>query len=99
MSFTRRKFGSCVLLNTIRNLENLQYILPVDQHNYIHSVYNPPQTPTPRQAIKYLEQVYNAGESLKQRQGGHYVVKDFTELVLSQCIANYMQFIHKDEKI
>jgi len=79
--WTARKFGQSILFLAVRNLETHQFLMPVDQHAYLHSVYDPPELPTPQQAINELERALDAAESLKTRHSTHLLTKE----ILDRC--------------
>lgn len=97
MLWTRRFFESCILLCTLRNLEELQVLIPNDIHSYIHARYTYPRPPTPKQALNRLEQAIDFNEGLKIRQSGGYVHRPLTNEVMKLCISNYDNLLHKDK--
>lgn len=87
--WTAKKFGKCVILNTIRDLETHQDYLPLDVHNFLHEEYEPPRLPTLLQAMTEIERAFDAGEQLHTKKDGKYILKEFGETILRQVIRNY----------
>ena len=92
--YTARNFGRCILFKTVRDIETHQELLYRDVHNYIHSNYDIPTMPTPKQAINEIERAKHYGERLHIHENGHYVYKELTDLVLRACIKNYDELTH-----
>lgn len=68
LEFSRRMFSHTMLMQTLRDLEFMQEMLPMDIHNMgkhnLHTIYGPPAMPTPRQAMDRIDDAYETGERL-----------------------------------
>ena len=53
------------MLQTLRDLDRMQFMLPVDTHVALHRKYDAPPLPTPKQAADEIIEAYEAGEKLK----------------------------------
>lgn len=94
--WTEKKFGQCVLFNTLRNLESQQFCLLRDIHGYLHEAYDPPKLPTPLQAITEIERARDDGEKLVARDRGIYIEHKLSDDVMKQVIRNYEELRHRD---
>lgn len=60
--------GRTALTQTLRDLEYMQEMLPMDIHNMgkhnLHTIYGPPKMPTPRQAMDRVAEAFDIGERL-----------------------------------
>lgn len=83
------RFGKCVLLNTLRNLESQQKKIPKDVHLYLHDTYEPPELPTPLQALTEIQRAAKAGEELNIRYKCIHIRKKIGEEVMKQVVQNY----------
>lgn len=63
--FTRRAFGRFAITQALRDLERHQYLMHVDQHNWLHDRYEPPELPTDGQAAREVIDAYENGEMFK----------------------------------
>lgn len=66
-SWTKYKFGKATLYIILRRLENNQYALPIDTHAKLHRIYNPPEMPSPTQAMNAIE--YAASHDIRLQTG------------------------------
>lgn len=87
--YTAREFGGHVITRVLRTIETHQERLPIDVHDYLHGKYEPPKVPTPRQAMEEIERAKDAGERLKIKKHGHYIITEITDKVLKACIQDY----------
>ena len=66
--FSARMFSHTLLLQTLRDLQFMQEVLPVDIHNMgknnLHTIYGPPALPTPRQAMDRVSEAFETDELL-----------------------------------
>ena len=60
-----RTFGSLALLQTFRDLERHQFLMPIDQHDILHRLYAPPVIPTMQEAMFVVSEAYDASERLR----------------------------------
>jgi hypothetical protein len=88
-SWTEKMFGKCVLFNTLRNLESQQFCLPLDVHDYLHEIYDPPKLPTPLQAVTEIERAKEDAEKLLIRERGVYIKHKLCDEVMKQVIHSY----------
>ena len=84
-----RAFGQCILLKTLRNLESQQTKLPSDVHAYLHNTYEPPELPTPLQALTEIERAAKAGEELSFRYKCTRMRQKIGEKIMKRVIENY----------
>lgn len=75
----RRKYGKFLITQTLRDLEYLQNVMPIDQHAWLHAEYAPPKFPTPQQAMARLAVAYFNDEKIIRRVSGKYKPYDFTD--------------------
>jgi len=61
----RKTMGRTAITQTLRDLDRLQFVMPVDVHNSLHQLYAPPEKPTLRQAMDEIDEAYQLGETLK----------------------------------
>lgn len=54
-----RSFGEIALFRYFRDLEMNQFVIPMDQHNWIHSHYDQTPLPRPIQAMSALSMAYD----------------------------------------
>ena len=64
-NFTRRQFARLAVFQTLRDTERHQHRLGVDVHSLLHKLYEPPQMPTPEQALAEVIDCYENGERLR----------------------------------
>jgi hypothetical protein len=90
--YTARMFGRCILLHTLRSLDSLQEPVPRDVHSYQEKTYAPPELPTVRQAMDYIDDAYNRNERLRFGSLLHPEFRELGDTVMQQCIDNYNSF-------
>lgn len=66
-SWTKYKFGKAILYNVFRKLENNQYKMPIDIHAKLHRLYNPPEIPSPYQAMQAIDRA--ASQNIRLQTG------------------------------
>jgi len=84
-----RAFGSLALLQTFRDLERHQFLMPVDQHDTLHRLYSPPAMPTIEQAMNIVVEAHDAGERLRTGSARNPVFKSLTKDVLRRVSNDY----------
>jgi len=84
-----RAFGSLALLQTFRDLERHQFLMPVDQHDTLHRLYSPPAMPTIEQAMNIVVEAQEAGERLRTGSARNPVFKSLTKDVLRRVSNDY----------
>jgi len=77
--FTRRYFGSNIILQTMRNLDINQWVLYESEHVGLHNKYGPPQLPTLRQSMNVINDEFDKGGLLKLGSVGEPEYIDITE--------------------
>ena len=78
MEWERRKYGKHIIYQTLRNLDRLQVVMPVDVHNALHDTYTPPKMPTLKQASDEIMDAWEEMEGIKIYHGKDkgYVERD-----------------------
>jgi len=89
--FTRREFGRFALLDTFRSLSSNQYILPIDTHAELHRLYNPPDLPTPEQAMDRIQQAVDSGEPLRYGSALHPEYRPIGKEILRLINREYLE--------
>lgn len=84
LHYEARDYGRLLIAQTLRDLETEQEIMQNDQHNIgkfaLHTLFSPPELPTPRQMMDRLEVAKVQGSQLNIRHKGlGYVKEPFTE--------------------
>ena len=64
-AWTRRAMAQNAMLQTLRDLDRMQFMLPVDTHVALHRKYDAPPLPSPKQTADVIIEAYEAGEKLK----------------------------------
>lgn len=65
LQYQRSMYLGSFVLGTVRDLEASQVPLGIDQHNWLHHTFTPPQPPTLDQAMNRLQDAYDAKERLR----------------------------------
>lgn len=78
LEFTRRRMGQFLITQTLRDLLDLQEVMPVVTHNILHDRYQPPEFPTIEQAMTRLDDAFYNQETLKIRYPGGYYTSVIT---------------------
>lgn len=91
LEFTAKALGRTAVTQALRDLERLQVVLPVNQHNWIHDTYGPPEFPTEEQAALEVIRAYDQGEQFKiyNRQCHWYDRQDIPPELIDGFIATY----------
>lgn len=89
--WTRKRFEKHATLLALRNLDRHQYEMPVNQHNWLHKNYDPPELPTHEQAAKEVIDAYDKGEQFKiyNKQCHWYDLKDIPSELADSLVAKY----------
>lgn len=61
----RKTMGTLAILQTLRDLDRSQYMMPIDVHTELHRRFAPPELPTPTQALDEITEAYNNNETMK----------------------------------
>lgn len=90
-AFTRQLFGRSIILRTFRNLERNQYTMPIDVHTALHYIYEPPELPTPQQAMFRVIMAYSHNEPLKFGSANNPTFQPITNDLIKMVNAEYNQ--------
>ena len=77
--FTRRYFGSNIILQTMRDLDINQWVLYESEHIGLHNKFGPPQLPNLRQSMNVINDEFDKGGLLKLGSVGEPEYVDITE--------------------
>ena len=90
----RKKYGRCLIYQTLRNLDRLQVVMPVDVHNALHDIYSPPKMPTLKQASNEIMEAWGEMEGIRIYHGKEkgYVERDIPFEVIVDIRRNYGSF-------
>jgi len=95
LEFSRRMFSHSMMLQTLRDLEFMQEMLPMDIHNMgkhnLHTIYGPPALPTPRQVMDRITDAWDTDERLHISNGRTYEYKPITHALYKQLKREYWQ--------
>ena len=94
MQWERRKYGQHLIYQTLRNLDRLQIVLPVDVHNSLHDKYSPPEMPSLKQASDEIMEAWDELEGIKIYRGREkgYVEREIPYEVIINIRQNYSDF-------
>ena len=89
MEWSRRSMGRFLITQTLRDLEGLQEVLPLDVHTLLHKRYEPPRFPTVDEAMDRVIEAYDNAEQMKVKAGNKYVLQPITDIHYKQIIMEY----------
>lgn len=90
--YTAREFGRSIILQTLRDLEALQWIVPQASHNGrggLHEIYESPILPTPEQALDALVWAYDANMPLRTGSACRPIFTPFSQSRLARIMVEY----------
>lgn len=64
-AYTRAMFGRFLILRTFGDLARNQYGMMIDTHKDLHIMYDPPEIPTPDQAMDLIDEEEQKGGLLR----------------------------------
>ena len=63
-AYSAKMYGRFVLTAAFRNLEDMQTLMPKDEHVWLHQRYGPPPKPQPAVMLDRLDEAREVGEAL-----------------------------------
>ena len=63
-AWTARKLSGLVLTKTFRNLDSMQFQIPVEPHKKLHMTYDPPELSLP-DVYRYVQEAFEREEVLR----------------------------------
>ena len=91
-----KKTTKNIIIITLHELANLQVALPRNEHEIIHQTYEPPQMPTPRQAMQRIDLARLRDESRATGEIGNIKLRNVTDAILARCQQKYNSLTDKD---
>lgn len=89
--FSRRQFGADIILQTMRDLDIHQWVMPRDIHASLHRRFSPPLLPTHRQALDAISQQQDVGGLLKYGSAAEPIYYPITDQLLINLKTVYNQ--------
>lgn len=89
--WTRKKMASHAISLCLRNLERHQWLMLKDVHCWVHNRFDPPQTPTLRQAADEVMEAHENGENVRvyDMEQKKYVEYPIPRSVIAKIGAEY----------
>lgn len=89
--WSARRMGRLAVTQALRDLERHQYVMPLDQHAWLHQNYEPPELPTEEQAAREVIDAYEKGERFKiyNKRAHRYDYHDIPLATVDRFIAQY----------
>jgi hypothetical protein len=81
--FSRRMFGANIILQTLRDLDILQWELYMSDHLQLHKRYAPTPLPTLEQAMQVIDDQYQNGGFLKLGSIGDPLYREISDELMA----------------
>lgn len=89
LNYYRRLFASTAISQTFRDLASFQEMMPVNRHEELHKRYTGIKLPPKENMLERIEEAWQAGEKLRVRTIGGYVLHDISYVHLQTLKAEY----------
>lgn len=89
LSFTARQMGRLLITQTFRDLERNQVLLPVDVHDHLHQVYDPPELPDLTIVFDAIDDAYQNNERLRYGAAHHPLYKPISLALVNAIAVEY----------
>lgn len=86
-----KMFGKAAVFQCLRDLDRMQWEMPIDVHNWWHDIYGPAGLPTEERAAREVIDAYEHGEQFKRydRHLGAYRYDDIPPELVDTFVAKY----------
>jgi hypothetical protein len=92
LEWLKRLMGKFAILTILRDLDSLQSGEYIDVHNWLHTQFEPPELPTIRQAMDYIDDAYNHDEKLQTGSLKHPKYLELGDIAMQACINEYNSY-------
>ena len=89
LAYEARTMARSVILQTVRDLDMNQQVLPKDVHEALHTIYRPPAVPSPVKMMAVVDDAYQDGRLLRYGSARHPDFTIISDELLKECTAEY----------